>query len=97
MSDCEDFYGSEEQNTDMELINSRIWPSEPQTRMETEDYIEKYAALVNKLRREIEQLTLQGKDVGELIYELTKAEQELDKWIDIRVESRELKGKELPF
>jgi hypothetical protein len=97
MCDRDDFYGSEEQNADMALIDSRVHPSEPQTRKEAEDYIEEYATLVNKLRREIETCALQGKDAGELIHQLMQAEKELDKWIDVRVAIRKAEGKELPF
>ena len=97
MCDRDDFYGSEEQNADMALIDSRVHPSEPQTRKEAEDYIEEYAALVNKLRRDIEICALQGKDAGELIHQLAQAEKELDKWIDARIAIRNAEGKELPF
>lgn len=97
MCNRDDFYGSEEQNADMTLIDSCVHSSEPQTRKEAEDYIEEYAALVNELRRKIETYALQGKDAGEFIQQLAKAEQELDKWIDARVATRKVEGKELPF
>lgn len=92
-----DSYGNEDQNTAMELIDSRDWPADPQTKMDTEDYIERYVAQVNQLRRDIETCARNGQDAGELIQKLATAEAELDKWIGIRVQSRKNDNKQLPF
>lgn len=92
-----DSYGNEDQNTTMELIDSRAWPADPQTKMDVEDYIERYVSQVNQLRREIDACSKNGQDAGELIQKLATAEAELDKWIDIRVQNRENDNKQLPF
>lgn len=93
----DDFYGDEDQNSTMNLINSRDWPAEAQTVKDTEDYIEQFVAQVNKLRREIADCNRNGKDAEELIHELAKAEENLDKWIDIRIQYRKLNNEPLPY
>ena len=95
MSADHEVYGNEDQNTDMELIDSTAHPVEPTTHKDAEDYIEQYAAQVNQLRRNIAARSLNGEDAGDLILALAAAETELDKWIDIRVAHRN--GEPLPF
>lgn len=92
-----DFPGDEDQNSIMNLIDSQIWPEEAQSRKEVEDYIEQYVAQVNQLRRDIADRNRNGEDAGDLIHELAKAEENLDKWIDIRVKSRTCQNKQMPF
>lgn len=97
MRDRDNFYGDEDQNNIMELIDSADHPSEPQKSMTTEDYIEKFSKQVNDLRREINTLALHGKDAGDLIKQLAKAEADLDAWIDIRVDARKISKEPMPF
>lgn len=92
-----EIYGNEDQNTSMELIDSKAHPAEPQKPMDCDCYIEKYASEVNKLRAAIAQRGLEGKDAADLILLLAEAEKHLDEWIDIRVAHRKDNNKPLAF
>jgi len=93
----DDFYGDEDQNDTMAIIDSKTHPSEPQQLENAEHHIEQFAAEVNRLRAEITQCSLAGKDAEELILLLVKAEENLDTWIDIRVAYRKMNGEQLPY
>lgn len=90
-------YGSEDQDSVMNLIDSRAWPAEPEKRKTTENYIEQYAKEVNELRCEIATREIYGKDAEDLKKKLEKAEEELDTWINMRIKRKAMKNEELPF
>ena len=87
------FYSDDDQNSIMQLIDSKAWPSEA---VNHKTPVEFWTEKVNQYRRWIDERTAAKEDAAEFIQLLAEAEKKLNEAIDLE-ESLKNNNEPLPY